>query len=58
MMEVRIVKARDGVYDIYRIDNGCWVQSYNSPDNVLAWLAGQKLMKIEFEDRWVGATYD
>lgn len=50
MMAIRIIKRKDGMYDIYRRDNGMWLQSYNSPDNVLSWLSEQVCPNIDFVD--------
>jgi len=53
-MAVRIIKRKSGIYDIYRRDNGTWLQSYNSPDNVLEWLSEQVCPNPEFIDESIG----
>ena len=49
-MGVRIIKRKDGVYDIYDETAGKWLQSYASADNVLDWLLKRRLALLGFEE--------
>ena len=49
-MGVRIIKRKDGVYDIYDETEGKWLQSYASADNVLDWLSERQLALLDFKE--------
>lgn len=50
MLMLRIVRRRDGMYDVYNGIFGQWLFSYGSADNVFAQLAKYGPMQIEFID--------
>ena len=49
-MDIRIIKRKNNMYDLYDRVNGKWLVSYSSPDNVFAWLSEQKVVNIDFVD--------
>ena len=49
-MEIRIIKRKNNMYDLYDRANGKWLVSYLSPDNVFTWLSEQNVINIDFVD--------
>ena len=49
-MDIRNIKRKNNMYDLYDRANGKWLVSYSSPDNVFAWLSEQKVVNIDFVD--------
>ena len=49
-MDIRSIKRKNNMYDLYDRVNGKWLVSYSSPDNVFAWLSEQKVVNIDFVD--------
>lgn len=49
-MDIRIIKRKNNMYDLYDRANRKWLVSYSSPDNVFAWLSEQKVVNIDFVD--------